>query len=257
MELAQPDVLDGPSLEESISGGDLLQRLYSARSILVTGVDPDDELLLRIASTLGKPQLAHPLRARSPQSPHIKVQKAGEQTTYDASYWHADRNYGVTLAKATVIQCQRPPEAGGATEICDTASSWAALAPDVRATLEDWVGIYNITAAATLPAERKYADRKELARLKDFSEPVVISHPATLEHAISFAERYIEFDSEENDLHSERSRLDSLLAIVENGHAYAHSWATGDILIWDNHATMHRGRPVLAGQKVTHRIVVS
>jgi alpha-ketoglutarate-dependent 2,4-dichlorophenoxyacetate dioxygenase len=32
-------------------------------------------------------------------------------------------------------------------------------------------------------------------------------------------------------------------AATEPGRSYAHSWKSGDVVMWDNRATMHRGRP--------------
>ncbi len=30
---------------------------------------------------------------------------------------------------------------------------------------------------------------------------------------------------------------------TQPGNVYRHSWRVGDLVIWDNRATMHRGRP--------------
>ena len=38
--------------------------------------------------------------------------------------------------------------------------------------------------------------------------------------------------------------LDELMAVATApGTSYVHSWRSGDIVMWDNRATMHRGRP--------------
>jgi Taurine catabolism dioxygenase TauD, TfdA family len=29
----------------------------------------------------------------------------------------------------------------------------------------------------------------------------------------------------------------------QSAHVYSHQWRTGDVILWDNRATMHRGRP--------------
>jgi alpha-ketoglutarate-dependent 2,4-dichlorophenoxyacetate dioxygenase len=38
--------------------------------------------------------------------------------------------------------------------------------------------------------------------------------------------------------------LDELTAVATApGTSYAHNWQSGDVVMWDNRATMHRGRP--------------
>ena len=38
--------------------------------------------------------------------------------------------------------------------------------------------------------------------------------------------------------------LDELIdAATAPGHSYVHTWRNGDVVMWDNRATMHRGRP--------------
>jgi alpha-ketoglutarate-dependent 2,4-dichlorophenoxyacetate dioxygenase len=44
------------------------------------------------------------------------------------------------------------------------------------------------------------------------------------------------------------SRSRALLArlideATQNAYVYAHRWRAGDVILWDNRATMHRGRP--------------
>ena len=38
--------------------------------------------------------------------------------------------------------------------------------------------------------------------------------------------------------------IDELMdAATAPGTSYVHSWRSGDVVMWDNRATMHRGRP--------------
>jgi alpha-ketoglutarate-dependent 2,4-dichlorophenoxyacetate dioxygenase len=37
-------------------------------------------------------------------------------------------------------------------------------------------------------------------------------------------------------------------AATTPGTAYLHKWRKGDVVMWDNRATMHRGRPWPAGE---------
>ncbi len=38
--------------------------------------------------------------------------------------------------------------------------------------------------------------------------------------------------------------LDELIAFTTTpAHTYTHRWQSGDVIMWDNRATLHRGRP--------------
>ena len=38
--------------------------------------------------------------------------------------------------------------------------------------------------------------------------------------------------------------IDELIAwSTQDRYTYAHRWQPGDVLVWDKHATLHRGRP--------------
>jgi alpha-ketoglutarate-dependent 2,4-dichlorophenoxyacetate dioxygenase len=41
-----------------------------------------------------------------------------------------------------------------------------------------------------------------------------------------------------------KTLIDELMAAATApGASYAHAWQAGDVVMWDNRATMHRGRP--------------
>jgi alpha-ketoglutarate-dependent taurine dioxygenase len=189
--------------------------------------------------------------------PFVKHQVAGVAANYDAAYWHQDRNFGTSPAKATVLQCHEAPAAGGETPLLDGVATLAALGEATHETLRSWRGIYEFGEIAETEDERQYSDPEDLKRLKDFTESVVLTHPVTGRESIGLSERYVRFDDEENAINPGRPRLETLREIIENGVVYRHQWKVGDVLIWDNFATLHRSDPIVGATKVTHRIVVT
>lgn len=249
--------LDADQAREALTASELEQHLYEHRLLLIDGLPQSDELLSDIAHALGTPQVAHPASARVTGLPFIKHQVAGRSHNYDAAYWHSDRNFGTTPAKATVLQCVVAPEEGGETPVCDGVATLAALDQYTRQVLRTWQGIYEFGDIATNEREHQYSDPNELKTLEDFTEPLVSSHPVTGKESLSLAERYANLGAGDNLIDPGRPKLDTLLEIIERGVIYRHRWSVGDILIWDNHATLHRGE--LLGDrvsKITHRIVV-
>ena len=46
-----------------------------------------------------------------------------------------------------------------------------------------------------------------------------------------------------------KTLIDELMAAATApGNSYAHKWKNGDVVMWDNRATMHRGRPWPVGE---------
>ena len=56
-----------------------------------------------------------------------------------------------------------------------------------------------------------------------------------------------------------RALIEELIAFATQPQfVYQHHWTTGDLVIWDNRCTMHRGRPYDDTQRrVLHRTTVS
>lgn len=236
--------------------GTLERYLLANRLVAIEGLPPSDDLLLAIARSLGTLQPAYPAGARA-ASPFVKHQVAGRSQNYDASYWHSDRNFGTARAKATVLQCIEAPTAGGRTAVCDGVATLRALDKRTRSVLRNWRGIYEFGGIVEQESERRYSDAADLQKLEDFTEPVVLRHPTTGEESVTIAERYVRFAESENTIAPGRPLLDTVLQIIDAGVVCHHRWKVGDILIWDNCATLHKGEPVGEGSKATHRVVVT
>ena len=58
-------------------------------------------------------------------------------------------------------------------------------------------------------------------------------------YAGSHASHVVDLDEREG-----RALLDEVDdTITDPRHTYAHQWSIGDLVMWDNRATLHRGRP--------------
>ncbi len=244
--------INGDQLRSLIDDSHLPMRLFAHRAILVRGVEPSDQLLAAVAVCLGTPQPAFPAKSRVVGCPSIKRQLAGFITNYDAAYWHQDRNFGTTPATATVLQCHEAPARGGETSLLDGTATIGALGEVTKRALRSWRGIYEFQ-----DVKQRYAEPMDLLRLVDYEESVILTHPVTGRESIALSERYVRFEDEQNSVDPGCTRLQTICRIIGEGAVYVHSWQVGDILIWDNFATLHRGNSVPDdASKVTHRVVV-
>jgi len=155
--------------------------------------------------------------------------------------WHTDSSFKKTPALASVLSARIVPRHGGETELASTRQTWARLSPAMRSRLRDAV----VTHAYAYSRDQidsqlmTVAERETLPPVRwrmTWRNPVngrialyMASHACAVE-GLGDAEA--------------RALLDGLIAEATRPEfTYQHRWRPGDVLMWDNRATMHRGRP--------------
>ncbi|WP_454721079.1 MULTISPECIES: TauD/TfdA dioxygenase family protein [Cupriavidus] len=155
--------------------------------------------------------------------------------------WHTDSSFKRVPALASVLSARVIPEHGGETEFTSTRAAWERLDAAEQARLRDAVAIHSyatsrnkIDAAMMSPAE--HAALPPVRRRLTWRNPVngrcalyLASHAGAIEG----------MSPQEG-----AALLESLIErATEPAHTYLHAWRPGDVIMWDNRATMHRGRP--------------
>jgi taurine dioxygenase len=171
------------------------------------------------------------------------VDAAGKVDWYGvkrATDWHTDSTYEDELPLLAILLAKEVPSAKGGTMFTDMAAAFAAL-PEVRR--DQLAGLTALHSRHTGPAgERLYGDDKG-ATEKQYDE---VRWPAVARHPVN--ERPILFV---NPMHTHgfagMSKQQAWPLIEElTEHAtqerfvYYHHWRVGDLLMWDERATMHR-----------------
>ena len=86
------------------------------------------------------------------------------------------------------------------------------------------------------------ASPEERAALPPQCWRMVWRNPVNSRGALYLASHTCAIDGMEPD--AGKKLIDKLMdAATEPGTSYVHIWCSGDVVIWDNRATMHRGRP--------------
>jgi alpha-ketoglutarate-dependent 2,4-dichlorophenoxyacetate dioxygenase len=132
-----------------------------------------------------------------------------------------------------------PPVAAD-TEIADMRAAYDDLDPEIKAQLEGLRAHHSIAySRQTLGFEWSAAEQE---RLKGAVHPLVRTNPRTGRHSLylaSHASQIIDWPVPEGRL----LLRDLSEHATQPRFVYRHSWRVGDLVIWDNLATMHRGRP--------------
>ncbi|ANN65432.1 TauD/TfdA dioxygenase family protein [Bordetella bronchialis] len=155
--------------------------------------------------------------------------------------WHTDSSFKKVPAVASVLSARVIPEQGGETEFTSTRAAWERLRPSEQAQLRDAVAIHSYATSRnqidpTMMTPEEHASLPPVRRRLTWCNPVngrrslyLASHAGGIEGM------------------GEREGAELLAYLMahatEPAHTYAHSWKPGDVVMWDNRATMHRGKP--------------
>lgn len=159
-----------------------------------------------------------------------------------ASTWHTDETYEDLLPRLAILHALEVPSAGGGTMFADMRAAYDGLPEAVQRRLAGLVGLHGRTNGpdgVTLYGEA-YVRASEKMR-PERRHPAVKKHPVT--------GRPVLFVNPTHTHGFEGMTADAALRLIEElrDHAtqerfvYYHAWRVGDVVMWDEIATMHRG----------------
>jgi alpha-ketoglutarate-dependent 2,4-dichlorophenoxyacetate dioxygenase len=154
--------------------------------------------------------------------------------------WHSDSSFKATPAKYSLLHARSIPPSGGETEFADTRGAWEALSAEMQAQLRDLVCDHSLIYSR---AQLGFSEWTEAER-RQF-EPV----PQRLVRRHAESGRIALFlSSHIGRIHGmptpEAMMLirDLLEHSTQPCFVHAHRWAVGDVVMWDNRTSLHRGR---------------
>ena len=155
--------------------------------------------------------------------------------------WHTDSTFLPVPALMNILVARVLPTSGGETELASTRTGWADLPDDLRHQLRDAVLWHRLSHSrskisaelAALPMMNRWPDRPWRA---------VWTNPVTGEDALYIASHA--FAVEGMGLTEGQVLIDAATDVcTAPENVYTHQWEPGDVLIWDERAMLHRGRP--------------
>ena len=156
--------------------------------------------------------------------------------------WHTDSTFLPVPALINILTARvLPPSGGGATELASTRAGWATMPADLKEKLQGaiiWHRLSNSRARispelARLPEMNKWPDRPWRA---------IWPNPITGDEALFIASH--SFSIEGLGLEEGQQIIDAAIAHCTRPECvYTHDWQVGDVLLWDERACLHRGRP--------------
>ena len=154
--------------------------------------------------------------------------------------WHTDASFQDPPGRYSMLFARVIPPVGADTEYADMRAAYDALSPELKARLEGLRVHHSIAHSREILG---FAfSQKEQEILKGAVHPLIRTLPRSGRKSLyiaAHASRIIDWPLPEGRL--------LLLELIEHAtrpeFVYRHTWQVGDLVIYDNRATMHRARP--------------
>jgi alpha-ketoglutarate-dependent 2,4-dichlorophenoxyacetate dioxygenase len=155
--------------------------------------------------------------------------------------WHTDSSFKSVPALTSVLAARTIPARGGETEFVSTRLAFERLDAALQSKFENSFAWHHYGHSRKKVAAG-LATTEELAALPPQCWRLVWRNPVNGRGALYIASHTYAIEGMEPA--AGETLIDELTAAATApGLSYEHKWRNGDVVMWDNRATMHRGRP--------------
>lgn len=211
----------------------------------------DQAALLRLGRAYGEIEPASKENV-DPTAPELTIlnNKGADGTSWSGykagQNWHSDHSYTTLPTSYSFLASKELPPVGGDTMFANTYLAYSTLSPKLKAIVDDLEGIHTRALPPSFRTasnvDKQFAleqrDAAVSAQRNPVAHPVARPHPETGRKTLYLGTRVRRF--------VDMTEAESLPLIeflnrhaVTNEFTYRHRWTLGDVLMWDNRATMH------------------
>jgi alpha-ketoglutarate-dependent 2,4-dichlorophenoxyacetate dioxygenase len=154
--------------------------------------------------------------------------------------WHTDSSFKRLPALCSLLYAKSIPPVGGHTEFADQRAGYDALPEAMKRKLEGLVAEHCIAYSRARLGFTQFVDSEKM-NLPPVPQMLVRTIPQNGRKSLyvaSHAGRIRGMGEEEG-----KALIDELIAhTTQRQFVYTHRWRVGDLVMWDNRCTMHRGK---------------
>jgi len=154
--------------------------------------------------------------------------------------WHTDASFQDPAGRYSMLSARIIPAEGADTEFADMRAAYDALPDEMKARIEG-LRVHHSIAHSRQTLGFEFSD-EEREKLKGAIHPLVRTIPRSSRRSLyvaSHASRIVDWPVPEGRL----LLRDLIEHATQRQFVYRHVWRVGDLVIWDNRATMHRATP--------------
>ena len=154
--------------------------------------------------------------------------------------WHTDSSFQPLPIKYSMLSAVTLPEKGGQTEWADMRAAYDALSDDMKALVEGRTAHHSTFHSRMMLGDDKYTP-EQLNRFPPAEWPLVRTHPGS-KRKLLFVGVHCDRVSGMTVPEGRLLVADLIEHATQRQFVYQHTWRPGDYVMWDNRATIHRGR---------------
>ena len=220
--------------------------------LLFRGQDVTDELQLAFSRSFGPPEVTKVgsqgtgshfviLSTIGPDGKVVPPDHRLSLRNKANQLWHTDSSFKRVPALTSILSARVIPANGGETEYVSTRLAFERLDASLREKLENSFAWHDYAHSRGQIAP-DLASPEERAALPAQCWRMVWRNPVNGRSAIYLASHAYAVEGMEPA--AGKKLIDELMEFATaSGTSYLHQWRQGDVVMWDNRATMHRGRP--------------
>jgi alpha-ketoglutarate-dependent 2,4-dichlorophenoxyacetate dioxygenase len=154
--------------------------------------------------------------------------------------WHTDASFRDPAGRYSMLHARVVPPVPADTEFADMRAAWDSLPAETKALIEGLRTHHSIAHSRQILGFEFSGSEQD--QLKGAIHPLVRTIPRSGRRSLYLAShqsRVIDWPLAEGRL----LLRDLTEHATQRENVYRHEWRVGDLVIWDNRATMHRARP--------------
>ncbi|MFF9060819.1 TauD/TfdA dioxygenase family protein [Streptomyces sp. NPDC014882] len=161
--------------------------------------------------------------------------------------WHADNSFKPQLTSATMLYSVITPQRGGETRFADATRAYSDLPDAVRQRIGPMRARHSLAQLGALQSQASGGQSSivtgSLAASPEAVHPLVLPHPVTGARSLLLGSMVISGITTLAEQEA-RTLLEELLQHATSApYVYSHRWSQGDLVVWDNLATLHTASP--------------
>ena len=168
--------------------------------------------------------------------------------------WHWDQSFMPTIVRGAVLRMELPSAELGETGFIDAIDAYERLSPEMKERIEGMEVVYHfvsdfMTCKAGTPADIRALPREAKASttVYDFPpvvHPMVITQRETGRKALKISPLQVQYILGMDPAESDALLAELTAVLLDERHAYFHTYQKNDMVVWDNWRMIHSARGV-------------
>jgi len=154
--------------------------------------------------------------------------------------WHSDSSFQRPRAKYSMLSAVVVPGEGGETEFADLRAAYDALPAWRKTQVDKLVAVHDALHSRFLLGDTHYTEAQRQA-IPPAHWPLVQTDPRSGRKILYVGIHACEIVGM-TTAEGRMLIMDLIEHATQRAHVYTHHWQPGDLVMWDNTATLHRGR---------------